>query len=192
MVTESNNRYTLHHIFHISEFERATSVKDFTSVVRDHRRFPREIAILTTKLNIDAAQYSLYRMRKIKESINERASLQPYVTLMHTSSAVLKLAFPRAACKYVKKSLGKDLFQSLGIIPESVDIQLSTSYGVQKKSHMHATAPPRAWNVRKMVRDIANYDKLTCRTNEIIFLSDNYEAMRSKTSVQRLLASVGL
>lgn len=107
----------------LDKFERATSVKDFASALPHNRKFPRELIALTAELNIDAAECTLHRIRKIKESIAENACLEPYVVYMrdlHASSVVLAIAFPRTARKHVEQSLDDKFLQSLGIIPESV------------------------------------------------------------------------
>ena len=148
----------------LDDFERATSVKDYTSAVPDDREFPKQISILTAKLDKDAAQCSLRHIRKIKESIAEKAALQKFGAFtrsFHTSSVELKIAFPRAARKYVEQALDKEFLQSLGIIPESVHISDVQSVRapralvkedmafldlcaseVQGKSHAAAMPPP--------------------------------------------------
>ena len=107
----------------LHEFERETSVQDFTSALPDNRAVPKRYCTLQATLNLDATKCTLYCVRKIKESLTERASLEPYVALMqgiHTRSVLVMVAFPRAIRKHVKKSLDRAFLQGLDIIPESV------------------------------------------------------------------------
>ena len=94
----------------LHQFEKETIVKDFTSALPDNRAFPEKYFTLQATLKVDATQCTLHRIRKVKESIDEEASLQPYVTLIqgiYTRSVFVTIIFPRVARKHVKKSLNR-------------------------------------------------------------------------------------
>ena len=107
----------------LHKFEKATSVKQFMSVAAKSHPVPKGYSTMTATLNVDAEECSLYHVREIKDSIVERANLEPYVTLLqdiHASFVVLTIAFPAAVCQHVKSALDVDLLLGLGISPDSV------------------------------------------------------------------------
>ena len=106
-----------------SKFEKATSVKQFKSVAAKSHPVPKGYSTMTATLNVDAEECSLYHVREIKDSIVERANLEPYVTLVqdiHASFVVLTIALPAAVCQHVKSALDVDFLLGLGILPDSV------------------------------------------------------------------------
>ena len=120
----------------LHEFERETSVQDFTSALPHNHTVPKNYCTLQATLKLDATKCTLHRIRKVKKSLAERASLEPYVALMqgiHTRSVLVMVAFPRAARKHVKKSLDRTFLQGLDIIPESVHYMDTKSVKVPDK-----------------------------------------------------------
>lgn len=72
---------------------------------------------------MDAEECSLYHVREVKQSIAERSSLEPYVTLLqdlHASLVVLTIAFPHVVCKHVKHFLDTPFLQELQIASDSL------------------------------------------------------------------------
>ncbi|CAI8053118.1 hypothetical protein GBAR_LOCUS29052, partial [Geodia barretti] len=107
----------------LHKFEKATSVKQFMSVAAKSHPVPKGYSTMTATLNMDAEECSLYHVREIKDSIVERANLEPYVALLqdiHASFVVLTIAFPAAGCQHVKSALDVDFLLGLGISPDSV------------------------------------------------------------------------
>ena len=129
----------------LEEFERATSVQDFTSALPDHRRFPMKHATLKASVQVNPAACSLHDARKIKESIAEKASLEPYVALLrglNVSSVVLTIAFPHAARKYVEQALDDEFLKQLNILPESVHYSDTQPVSIPKKIHTKGLSTP--------------------------------------------------
>ena len=107
----------------LHKFQKATSVKQFMSVAAKSHPVPKGYSTMTAALNVDAEECSLYHVREIKNSIVERANLEPYVTLLqdiHASFVVLTISFPAAVCQHVKSALDVDFLLGLGILPDSV------------------------------------------------------------------------
>ena len=122
----------------LEEFETATSVLDFTLALPDNRRFPMKHTTLKAILQVDPAQCSLHDARRIKESVAEKASLEPYVGLLRSvsvSSVVLTIAFPHAARKYVEQALDKEFLKGLNILPESVHYNDAQPVSIHRKLH---------------------------------------------------------
>ena len=129
----------------LEEFERATSVLDFTSARPDHRRFPTKHATLKATVQVNPAACSLHDARKIKESIAEKASLEPYVALLrglNVSSVVLTIAFPHAARKYVEQALDDEFLKQLNILPESVLYSDTQPVSIPRKIHTKGLSTP--------------------------------------------------
>ena len=135
----------------LEEFEEETSVLDFTLALPDERKFPRKHTTLKATLQVDPAACSLRDARRIKESIAEKASLEPYVALLQglrASSVVLMIAFPHAARKYVEQALDEEFLKELNILPESVhysDIQPVVSVPIKLQGKGFSTpdeSPP--------------------------------------------------
>ena len=106
------------------KFQKATSVKELTSVLQVARTPPKGYSTLTATLDIDAGKCSLYQVHKVKAAIAERASLEEYVLLLldlHASAVVVTIAFPCAVHQYMTQSLDQEFLQEVGIIPESVN-----------------------------------------------------------------------
>ena len=108
----------------LHKFERATSVKQLTSAVPDNRVLLSKYSTLSATLGVDAEKCSLYRVRKVKDAIIERACLQSYVPQLlslHASSVVLTIAFPKKLSKHIRKSLDRTFLLEHDIIPESIE-----------------------------------------------------------------------
>ena len=104
-------------------FEKATSVKHFTSNISDDRALAPGYSTLTATLGVDAEECTLYQVRERLEEIARRACLQPYVAMMqglHASRVVLTIAFPRSVRKTIKRSLNKAFLKELAIVPNSL------------------------------------------------------------------------
>ena len=111
------------HIYKLQKFQKATSVKELTSVLQVARTPPKGYSTLTATLQVDAAKCSLYQVQIVKTAIAERACLEDYVLLLldlHASYVRLVIAFPRAVSKYIKRSLDRDFLEEVGIMPDSL------------------------------------------------------------------------
>ena len=107
----------------LHEFEKATPVKNFTSTAVDLYPLPPDYMILSLTLRLDAEECSLYHAREVKNSITERANLEPYVLLLnslHASVVVLTIAFPIALFKPVKRALDSEFLKKLVVVPGSI------------------------------------------------------------------------
>ncbi|CAI8053121.1 hypothetical protein GBAR_LOCUS29054 [Geodia barretti] len=118
----------------LHRFEKATSVQRLKSVVTERCQIPSNYSALTVTLDMDGEECSLYHAREIKESITERANLEPYVTLLenlHSSSVVLTIAFPRTIRSHMEQTLPRIIvWAELGIVPRSLifcDLDQQTS-----------------------------------------------------------------
>ena len=147
-------------------FEKATSVKQLTSAVPDNRVLLSKYSTLTATLGVDAEECSLYRVRKVKDAIIERACLQSYVPQLlslHASSVVLTIAFPKKLSKHIRKSLDRTFLLQHDIIPESIEFNDKPSpRHAPGKSHSialqdSAEMPDPPQNVREEVSCISAY-----------------------------------
>ena len=109
----------------LHRFEKVTSVQRLKSVVTERSQIPSNYSALTISLDMDGEECSLYHAREIKESITERANLEPYVTLLenlHSSSVELTIAFPRTIRSHMEQTLPRIIVWSeLGILPSSLN-----------------------------------------------------------------------
>ena len=129
-------------------FEKATSVTELTSVVQVLQTPPKDYSTLTVTLEKDGTKCSLYRARKIKEAITERASLRKYVLLLlnlHASSVVMTIAFPRAVRKYIKRSLDREFLQEVGIIPESIRLDYKHTRSSRRRQIIPVSPHVNEW-----------------------------------------------
>ena len=107
----------------LHEFEKATTVKKFTSTVVDLYPLPPDYMTISLTLGLDAEECSLYHAREVKNSITERANLEPYVLLLNSLQAsvvVLTIAFPIALFKPVKRALDSEFLKKLVVVPGSI------------------------------------------------------------------------
>ena len=150
----------------LHKFERATSVKQLTSAVPDNRVLISNYSTLTATLGVDAEKCSLYRARKVKDAIIERACLQSYVPQLlslHASSVVLTIAFPKKLSKHIRKSLDRTFLLEHDIIPESIEFNDKPSpQHAPGKSHStafqdSAEMPDPPQNVREEVSCMSAY-----------------------------------
>ena len=154
------------YIENLHKFERATSVKQLTSAVPDNRVLLSKYSTLTATLGVDAEECSLYRVRKVKDAIIERACLQSYVLQLlslHASSVVLTIAFPKKLSKHIRKSLDRTFLLEHDIIPESIEFNDKPSpRHAPGKSHSialqdSAEMPDPPQNVREEVSCMSAY-----------------------------------
>ena len=154
------------YIENLHKFDRATSVKQLTSAVPDNRVLLSKYSTLTATLGVDAEKFSLYCVRKVKDSIIERACLQSYVPQLlslHASSVVLTIAFPKKLSKHIRKSLDRTFLLEHDIIPESIEFNDKPSpRHAPGKSHStalqdSAEMPDPPQNVREEVSCISAY-----------------------------------
>ena len=121
----------------LHRFEKATSVKHFTTV-EHHPKPPFGYRLLTATLGMDAEECSLYHVREVKNSISERANLEPYVALLqglHASAVELTLALPIAVCGYVAQVLDTPFLLENGIVTESVAFYRRSRLGFLRHFH---------------------------------------------------------
>ena len=154
------------YIENLHKFEKATSVKQVTSAVPDNRVLISNYSTLTATLGVDAEKCSLYRARKVKDAIIERACLQSYVPQLlslHASSVVLTIAFPKKLSKHIRKSLDRTFLLEHDIIPESIEFNDKPSpRHAPGKSHStalqdSAEMPDPPQNVREEVSCMSAY-----------------------------------
>ena len=129
-------------------FEKATSVKHFTSNISDDRALPSGYSTLTATLGVDAEECTLYQVRERLEEIARRACLQPYVAMMHSlhaSRVVLTIAFPRAVRKTIKRSLNKTFLQELAIVPNSLHFTKKPATQASKLEKLHIPGIPHSY-----------------------------------------------
>ena len=108
-------------------FEKETTLESFRMAVpADPKVLPKYYSMLTATLEVDAAECTLFDVRKKFEKIADRANLQPYI-LQHIKTGYtqtsLFVSFPRSVYKRVKQSLDDEFLQEIGVSPQSLSFK---------------------------------------------------------------------
>ena len=131
----------------LHKFEKATSVKQFTSAGVERARASPGYSAVCATMTLDGKDCSLYQARQVKDSIAERASLEPYVFLLqdlHASSVVVTIAFPSILRAHVEQALDRTFLLDIGIVPDSI------TYLSLPQSHTIHSRVPTFLGGRKM------------------------------------------
>ncbi|CAI8050954.1 Putative ankyrin repeat protein MM_0045 [Geodia barretti] len=81
----------------LEKFEKATFIDVYLQAISAGIVLTSEFTKMTVKINKPASACTVHEVRKLKETIAERASLQPYSMYIEEESIDLKLGFP-ASC----------------------------------------------------------------------------------------------
>ena len=108
-------------------FEKETTLESFRMAVPEGPKvLPKYYSMLTATLEVDAAECTLFDVRKKFEKIVDRANLQPYI-LQHIKTGYtrtsLLVSFPRSVYKRVKQLLDDKFLQEIGVSPQSLSFK---------------------------------------------------------------------
>lgn len=108
----------------LHQFENETTLESF----RLDKVLPKYYSMLTATLAINAAECTLFDVRKKVEKIAQRADLQPYVTQLQRvqtgrTQTSLFIGFPRSVYKRLKRSLNREFLQEIGMSPQSLSFK---------------------------------------------------------------------
>ena len=95
----------------LEKFEKATFIDVYLKAITAGVVLSSEFAKMLMIINKPASECTLHELRKLKETIAERASLQPYTTYIgdiSESSVQLKLAFPASCVGWLLGALTPD------------------------------------------------------------------------------------
>ena len=109
------------YISSLETFEKRTTIQDYEDATGEKIKVPQHFIEATFEVQgyKDPAEYTLYEVRQIAESIAQQSSLEPYVPMIKKArrgSLVITIALPRPALDLLQQVLYKEFLATLNIV----------------------------------------------------------------------------
>ena len=113
------------YISSLETFEKQTTIKDYEDATGERKQVPCSSSEAAFEVEVceDAANYTLYEVRQVVESVAQQSSLEPYVPMIKKArigSLVITIALPRLALVLLQQALYKEFLDTLNIVSVTI------------------------------------------------------------------------
>ena len=155
------------YIFSLETFEKQTTIKDYEDATGERKKVPWSFTEAAFEVEVckDAANYTLYEVRQIVESLAQQSTLEPYVPMIKKArigSLVITIALPPPALELLQQALYKEFLDTLNIVSVTIHRWYKTTTQVKLFCH-------KCLKVHVIVKYLLNCDTVGCITFVTIY-----------------------